>query len=386
MNTILNIFNEDHYLTISALAGFIISLIISALLIPLIIRISNKKGWLDMPNERKVHSTPIPRLGGVAIFIAIIVTSLIISFFLKSTSLGLLLTGITVIFAMGIVDDRLELSPKIKFIIQIAVAATVAMTGVRIQSLHGLLGINDIPIAVQYLLTIIVMVGLINAYNLIDGVDGLAGGLTFINSLVFAILFLLEKQYTYALFSIILAGSILGFLFFNFRKAKIFMGDGGSLVMGFAMAFLSIVYYNIPLQSSENIHLNYYSIVYASMLIPTYDTLRVFAERILNGKSPFIADKNHIHHLLLKTGFNSVKVDITLYSANILLLIIAFNMKGIFLEFSYIYLFIIAGFSSELITFRMWIMNLVVKKYIKKQFIGYKNRNYIMYKHLIEKS
>lgn len=373
-------------MAVSWMASFVASMIIAALLIPVIIRVSLRKGWIDMPNHRKVHSAPIPRLGGVAIYLALIVVSLVISFSLKSTELGVLLAGLTAIFGMGIVDDRMELSAKLKFVIQIAVAVAISAMGIRIHSLHGLLGINQLPVVVQYLLTTIVMVGLINAYNLIDGVDGLAGGLAFINSLVFALLFMREGQFAYALFSFALAGSILGFLFFNFRNAKIFMGDGGSLLIGFSMAFLGVVYYNIPLQSMSYNHLNYYTMVFASMLIPAYDTMRVFAERMMGGKSPFVADTNHIHHLLLKTGFNSVKVDATLYGANILLLVIAFYMKGVVLKFSLVYLFIVAGFSSELITLRMWVLNLLEKKELESRMVNYKNRNYIMYKHLIEKS
>ena len=385
MKTILTILSGSYYLALLWVASFVVSMIIAVLLIPVIIKVSRRKGWLDMPNQRKVHSIPIPRLGGVAIFTAIITVSLTISILLKSSELGVLLAGLTIIFGLGIVDDRVELSAKLKFLFQIGVAVAVSAMGIRIQSLHGLMGVNQLPVVLQYLLTTIVIVGLINAYNLIDGVDGLAGGLAFINSLVFALLFLQEGQLIYTLFSFTLAGAILGFLFFNFRKAKIFMGDGGSLLIGFSMAFLGIVYYNIPLQSMSNNHLNYYAMVFASMLIPAYDTLRVFAERILSGKSPFMADANHVHHLLLKMGFNSVKVDATLYGTNILLIIIAFYLKGVVLEFSLVYLFIVAGLSSELITLRMWMINLFARKELENKLIIIKKRNNIMYKHLIEK-
>ncbi len=361
---------------------FIISLSISASLIPVIIKTSIKHGWVDMPNHRKIHKTPIPRFGGIAIFSGFFFPVFVYSL-VWNHSLLPYLTAISFIFFMGISDDNKDLPATLKFALQIVITTGVAAYGIRIESLHGILNIYTLPVPVQYLLTIIIITGLINAYNLIDGIDGLAGGLTLINSIIFGILFISKHNLPLALLSFSLGGAALGFLFFNFKKAKIFMGDGGSLTIGITLALLGIAYFRLPETENSAMNLNLHLLVYASMLLPVYDTLRVFMERISRGISPFTAEKNHIHHLLLKTGFDQVKTVTLIYGYNFSLIILSLLLKGHWLKYGAFYLFFTAVLLSELITLKMLVQSIFRKRTIKSDLNKIINRNYLLERNII---
>ncbi len=287
-----------------ALLCFITAFVVTLITIPPVISLIKKYRLYDMPNGRKVHSSPIPTMGGIAV-IGGMITALFLWFpFSTQIAQVSFFFSITVLFGLGIMDDLNDLSAKYKFIIQAALAALIALSGIRITSLGGLFGIDELHMAAQYSFTLLVIVGITNAFNLIDGIDGLAGGLGFMSLVTLGMFLIMSGDENTALLAFALAGGILAFLYFNFNPAKIFMGDTGSLVLGFVIAVLCIrlMQVNNAIPNAVLPHAPVF--VFGTVLIPVFDTLRVFAIRIWNGKSPFEADKTHIHHLLTNQGFS----------------------------------------------------------------------------------
>jgi UDP-N-acetylmuramyl pentapeptide phosphotransferase/UDP-N-acetylglucosamine-1-phosphate transferase len=312
-----------------AIAAFSISFIICLMLIPIIIRISAKFDLVDKPNERKVHKAPISRLGGLGIVIGILASSPL--WFIGGSPYFLLhfLSGLIILLLIGVTDDLKELTPRVKFAGQIIAALLLAHAGLLIDNLFGILGIGHLPYLVQYILTVFIVTGIINAFNLIDGIDGLAGGLAMIDMSAFFIMFLISGEYAMAMIAASAMGALLAFLRYNYHPAKIFMGDTGSMSLGFLLSAAGIIAlvmtrYNKPSFSYTEAAVMVFSI----FLVPVYDTIRVFFVRIINKKSPFSPDKTHIHHLLLQTGFNHPKSAKILYAANIVIIATGFFLRS----------------------------------------------------------
>ncbi len=286
-----------------ALLCFVSSFIVTLLAIPPIITLINRYKLYDVPNARKLHSSPIPTMGGIAI-VAGMLTGLVLWFpFHFGVSEIAFFFSIIALLALGIMDDLRDLPARYKFMIQFGVASLVAVSGIRITSFDGLFGIGQLPLVSQYTLTVLAIVGITNAFNLIDGIDGLAGGLAFMSLITLGLFLTISGDVTTALIAFALAGGILAFLYFNFNPAKIFMGDTGSLVIGFVIAVLAIRLLQVNVHGPAVVT-GMPMIIIGTVLIPVFDTLRVFAVRIYHGRSPFAADKIHIHHLLTNNGFS----------------------------------------------------------------------------------
>jgi UDP-GlcNAc:undecaprenyl-phosphate GlcNAc-1-phosphate transferase len=287
-----------------ALLCFITSFVVSLLAIPAVIRLVKKHNLFDMPGGRKEHASPIPTLGGVAVIAGMI--SALMLWFPFSAQVGQVsfFFSIAALFTLGIMDDIKDLSAKYKFIIQLALAALIAVSGIRITSMGGLFGVHELSLTAQYSLTILAIVGITNAFNLIDGIDGLAGGLGFMSLVTLGMFLTMSGDVNTALIAFALAGGLLAFLYFNFNPAKIFMGDTGSLVLGFVVAVLCIRLMQVNNFIPGGVLPHAPVFVLGIVMIPVFDTLRVFATRIWHGKSPFSADKTHIHHLLTNQGFS----------------------------------------------------------------------------------
>lgn len=311
---ITSIFDKP-FLWMPALTSFMVVL----LLVPIIIRVAKKFGWVDIPNERKVHLKPMPRLGGIAIFIGLFFSFIIF----EGTSLQgptvYLLAALGVLFLTCLRDDVSELKPFQKMLMQIICASIVFTGGFRITSLEGLGG-HHLPVEAQYFLTLLLIVGVTNAYNLIDGIDGLAAGFGFLNALILARLSLQIDQIPIAVLNISLAGALLAFLVYNFPPARIFMGDTGAMIIGFILSVSAIVVWNAA-TTSGNSHATPW--LAGMFIIPVFDTVRIFIRRIYLRRSPFSADKGHVHHLLLETGANQSLTSTILYLANILMVALA---------------------------------------------------------------
>ncbi len=307
------------------LLAALIAFAISYYMIPKIIQWAYDKELLDQPNHRKEHQVAIPRLGGIAIILATLVASLPFLWFDVPTQVLYFLGALGILATVGIIDDLKELSAGKKLIVQLIVAAIISYGGIRIDNLGGLLGVYEIPDWAQYSLTILLVTGLMNAFNFIDGIDGLAGGIGCTNALIMASLLLFTGLPFYAILSLALTGAIFAFLFYNFNPAKIFMGDTGSLSIGFILGILGILI--IQNNVSNGPISNSIVVVTGILMLPVFDILRISLVRISKGNSPFKADRNHIHHLLIKTGFNHKRSALILYGANLIVILVAFLIK-----------------------------------------------------------
>jgi UDP-N-acetylmuramyl pentapeptide phosphotransferase/UDP-N-acetylglucosamine-1-phosphate transferase len=273
--------------------------------IPSIIYLAHHKNILDEPNGRTIHVSLTPRLGGLAIF-AGFMSSLTIFGDLTNPEEGIqqVLASCVIIFFIGLKDDIAPVSAFKKFFIQVLASGIVMFIGdIRIESFHGFMGIYHIEEGISYLISFIIIIGLTHAFNLIDGVDGLAGTVTSIAALVFGIYFF-AFQSAYAVLCFCLLGSVLGFLRYNLYKARIFMGDTGSLLSGFIMSVLAIKF----LQVQGEYDFASPALAISALIIPILDTIRVFFLRSIKGKSPFSPDKNHLHHRLMDMGLSQVTV------------------------------------------------------------------------------
>ncbi len=300
----------------------IISFLFTLFNIPGLRIIAHYIGLVDKPNHRKVHLNPIPLVGGVSIFISTLLTIFMTMAPSDLKSYYSMFIGTSILHVMGVIDDRFDLRASIKLIIQILLAHYIFTQGIKIESLHGLFGIYELPVLIQYLLTIIIITGVVNAFNLMDGIDGLAAGLSIVSFIMFAIVSYILGNEIFVLIFTTLSGATMAFLFYNLGKnRKVFMGDAGSLMIGFVLAVSGIQL----LQSKHNdVYMPQVMLgVIFVFIIPVLDALRVFRKRIKSGKSPFSADRSHLHHLFLSTGLKHKKA-----AAMIVLLMIAIIMIG----------------------------------------------------------
>ncbi|WP_207426489.1 MraY family glycosyltransferase [Pedobacter sp. SYSU D00535] len=296
---------------------FCVSLVVVAFSIPTIITISLRKRLFDAPNEtRKIHKKIIPNLGGLAIFSGFLF-SLALCCKTSDFPIGnqLLASGV-ILFIIGLKDDIIGVDPLKKFVAQFAAAFIITILGdIRIMDLQGILGVHTLAYPFSIGLSVFTIVGIVNAFNLIDGIDGLAGSLGLIMSIAFFWLFYSAGETGWALLSLSLAGALIGFLIHNVSPARIFMGDSGSLMIGFISAVCGIHLINIStdrLIDAGVIISSAPALVVAILIIPMFDTLRVFTIRIVSNESPFKADSNHLHHRLLSVGLNHTKASAVL--------------------------------------------------------------------------
>lgn len=294
--------------------GCVLSFIVSFYAIPVIITVANKKKLYDIPDERKIHTVPISSLGGLGIFIGFMLGMLIAIVDVKSVQgFQYYIASFLVIFFFGIKDDILVISPFKKLMGQIIVAfILMAKAGLLITNMHGFLGIGIINDTMAYCLTLFTVLVVMNAYNLIDGVDGLAGTIGIITSSIFAIFFYLNGDIFFSLLGFCFSASLLAFLIYNYSPAKIFMGDTGAMLSGAINAILVIRFIATAEGSKILPVLAAPAMGFGILLMPLLDTLRVFAIRILHGRSPFSPDRNHLHHILLDRGMNHLSVTLTI--------------------------------------------------------------------------
>jgi UDP-GlcNAc:undecaprenyl-phosphate GlcNAc-1-phosphate transferase len=303
---------------------FFTVLILSLLFTPLSVAFSFRIGAVDHPVDRSVHSKPMPRLGGLGMVVSILVgMTLFLQF--ESTVVAFMV-GILVISMTGLADDVYKIRPLIKMLGQvIACVLFIEISGLSLTSLGNLLGFGEIVFSnpVSYVVTLFCMVGVINSFNLSDGLDGLAAGVVIIVCFFLGFLGLQADAFLCLTVITVLSGAVLGFLKFNSHPARLFMGDTGSLMLGFSMASISIILVNC---ASEGIKPISIAIVLA---MPIVDTLWVMMRRIVQGKSPMSADKTHLHHRLLALGFSHSVVVTILYAWVIAFGILALLIKNI---------------------------------------------------------
>lgn len=335
-----------------AIAIFFTGFAVTFLVIPSILEVAYKKQLFDVPDDRKVHVQAIPSLGGIGIFIGVIISIIIFSYDSGYPFYKYLIAGYLVLFFMGLKDDLIIMRTRHKLIIQILVTIVLIISGLRFENLHGILGIYELPYWVSFALSFIFIIGITNAFNLIDGIDGLAAGLGIINCVTFGFLLFMFEQYPIAALSFAVAGSMLAFLRYNFNTYpnKIFMGDTGSLLLGLTISVLTICFVNIsPAIVEATGFVSPPIVALAIIIIPVFDTLRVMVVRMLKGKSPFRPDKSHIHHSFLEAGLSHKSSSFILYGINLLLIVaVVFlrNNTAFFLVFALLILgaIIVQGF------------------------------------------
>ena len=310
----------------------ITSFLVAFASIPSIIRIANRLSLFDEPNERKMHNNRIPLLGGIAIFAASLFSFTIWAAPYFESQHLFIIAALILIFFFGLRDDIAPLAPLKKLSGQVIASLIVILyCNIRLSGLHGLFGIHSLSWISSVVWTIFVMLFIINSFNLIDGIDGLSSGLGIISSFVFGILFYVYGDFLMSVLAFSLCGALLGFIPFNFYKAKIFMGDTGSMTTGFILALLSVHFMEFTREVSIASWFNYSSaptLVLAALIIPVVDMMRVFTIRIIRLRSPFSADRNHIHHRLLMLGLNPAQACLILYLINILFVIAAWVFRN----------------------------------------------------------
>lgn len=306
----------------------IIAFVITFAAIPIIIRVAELKNLLDIPDDRKIHSNPIASLGGIGIFGGFIL-SILITLPFGNSEMQFILASFLIIFFLGLKDDIVVLTASKKFLGQLLAAGILVFKGnFLITGMHGFLGIHEFPTAVAIVFTFFTIIVITNSFNLIDGVDGLAGTLALFSTFIFGSYFLLSNELFYAVLAFSMCSSILAFLIFNISPAKIFMGDTGSLLVGIVNAILVIKFIEIATRTNALIPLpSAPALGFAVLFVPLFDTLRIFSFRVLHRRSPFSPDKNHVHHLLLEKGCSHPTVTLIAVAFNIIIAIITYFLK-----------------------------------------------------------
>ncbi|MDB5155910.1 MAG: UDP-N-acetylmuramyl pentapeptide phosphotransferase/UDP-N-acetylglucosamine-phosphate transferase [Mucilaginibacter sp.] len=319
LNSIMDFFYHYQVAYYLCIIGF--AALLSAIAIPSILHVARARHlYDDIGHFRKQHDHGIPRLGGIAIFVSFAVTALAISLIDKSFPITYILIASIVLLIMGLKDDLSGVNFSTKFLVQFIVALILVVLGdIRLTSMYGVFGIYDLPFIMGSALTVVVIIMMINAFNLIDGIDGLAGVTGIMVNGTFSILLAYTHHYELAVIPLILVGAIIGFLRYNISPAKIFMGDTGSLFIGLISVVTAIKFIELNKFSTSGIPQIYAApaLTVAIMIGPVFDTLRVFFVRIISGASPFSADRNHIHHRILRLGFNHTQTTMILAGLNL---------------------------------------------------------------------
>jgi UDP-N-acetylmuramyl pentapeptide phosphotransferase/UDP-N-acetylglucosamine-1-phosphate transferase len=334
------------------LIAFIIGFVLVLITIPPIVRVANAKRLFDTFEERKIHTLSVPAMGGVAIFIGFTISSIVATDGIPFDSLKYIIASVIIMFFIGLKDDLMNITARKKLMVQIfAAVILVAMGNVRFTHLHGFLGTEEIGYIISIILSIFAIVVIINAFNLIDGIDGLASGLAILSVSAYGIWFLITGNTQFAILSFALVGSLAGFFIFNVfgTTNKLFMGDTGSLIIGLVISALVVKFNEFNINASSP-----YAIVaapsvsFALIIVPLVDTLRVMTIRIYQKKSPFSADNNHIHHRLLVLVPSHLKVTIIIVSVNMLIIALAYflNQTSMNVNFQFLIVFFTGIFFS----------------------------------------
>jgi UDP-GlcNAc:undecaprenyl-phosphate/decaprenyl-phosphate GlcNAc-1-phosphate transferase len=338
--------------------SFVTAFGITFIAVPLVISVAKTKRLFDIPGERASHRRITPTLGGLAIYVGLIFSITFWTDFSQCWHLQHLITATTVIFFTGLYDDIVGLSPFRKSIGQVFAALVIVVWGdLRLTSFYGVLGFEGIPYIISILFSVLTILVIINAFNFIDGINGLASSMGIVAGLAFGVWFYLTgDRYQEAIVAFSLVGALVAFLRFNITPAKIFMGDTGSMLVGMIIAYLSIEFIETNKVAGIKYHIDNAPIVAIGFLmIPLFDLLRVIAIRLWHKRSPFSPDRNHLHHKLLDLGFSHDYSTFFLTFISILLIIFSLVVQEINLY--------ILGFSLLLFMFLFtWVLFMLVRK------------------------
>ncbi|WP_317164515.1 MraY family glycosyltransferase [Chryseobacterium sp. POL2] len=343
---------------IKGILGFTISFLLTYITIPAIIKISRRKNLMDEPTIRSSHERKIPNLGGIAIFFSLGVCAPIFAYELFE-QYKFLFASLVILFYVGVTDDIVVMRAYKKLLVQIAVSVLMVVgSDVRIRSFFGLFGIEELNYYFSVFFSILTFIILINAFNLIDGIDGLAGSYSVLSSAVFAISFYRLGEYNYPLvvFCIIIIGAVLGFLKFNLSKERshrIFMGDTGSMILGFLLAFTAIQFIDVFIDKDDimipRYHLLSAPVIALSILIlPVIDTFSVILIRLFKKQSLFKPDRNHLHHRVLDLGLTHKQATLVICFIYVLVIILVYFLRHLDLNLLFFVVFLLGMFLSIL--------------------------------------
>jgi len=311
----------------------IVSFILSFYSIPVLVRTAHRYKIYDYPNGRTVHLRPTPRLGGIAIFLSVILAISLLTPIISFPQYQFAIAGSVIIFFIGFKDDLIGISFGKKLLAEIAAAGILILfAGFRFTNLHGYFGAHEISYPLSFCISLFIIIGITNAFNLLDGVDGLASSVALTAFVTFDTWFYINNEPGYALICAATIGSLIAFLWFNIwsKTNKIFLGDTGALFLGFLMSILVIQFNKMNLSPTLPWHISASPVVsFGILLIPIFDTCRVMLSRILQGKSPFYPDKTHIHHHLLALGFSHKQVTAILFLTSIFYAYMAFQLQSL---------------------------------------------------------
>jgi UDP-N-acetylmuramyl pentapeptide phosphotransferase/UDP-N-acetylglucosamine-1-phosphate transferase len=321
--------------------GFILVIIV----IPPIIKVGKHKRLFDHINERKIHTKIVPPLGGVAIFIGFTISTILANYQTHNESQIYLLAAVIVIFFTGLKDDLIEISPSKKIVLQIVAALIIVILGdFRFTNLHGILGIHEINFGLGIIISLFTIIVISNAFNLLDGVDGLASGLAISSSVILGIWFAQSGYVSYSIYSFSLVGCLAGFFIYNVfgDGNKLFLGDTGSLIIGLLISVLIIKFNELNIAHHQLYQINSApALSFSIIIIPLVDTIRVMAIRIKQKKSPFLADNNHIHHKIYQFTKSHIAITIILIISNVTLFLFSLYLSYIIMNINLLFLIIL---------------------------------------------
>jgi UDP-N-acetylmuramyl pentapeptide phosphotransferase/UDP-N-acetylglucosamine-1-phosphate transferase len=344
------------------ISSFLTAFLVTYFAIPSIIKIAHEKNLCDEPNERRSHANSIPTLGGIGMFAGLIFS---LTFWIPfqaepgevHSKIQYIFAAYTIIFLIGAKDDIIPLSPYKKLIGQIlATAILVFKADIRLTSLYGVFGLYDIPHFFSVFISMFSILVIVNSLNLIDGINGLAGSIAAVISLSLGAWFFQYGRMDLAILSAALLGAIVAFLRYNYTPARIFMGDTGSLLLGLSSAILAISF----IELNKIPHPHYFvqsapAVAISVLIVPLFDTLRVFLLRSLRGKSPFSPDRTHIHHILIDLGFSHLQATGILVLVNLLFMFLGWSLQGLgTLNLA----LLVVGLATVLTGFAFWRLNL----------------------------
>ena len=340
----ITIMNDLFY---AASASIIGSFLLVTFFIPKISWIVTSRNLVDRPDQRSSHKTSIPTMAGVSFFFTLIFMLILLKDW-DANSVGInLIASLALMFAIGLKDDLVVSTPRAKIGGEIlAICLILFCNCLQVGSFNGFLGVQDIPRFISYGIIVLIMLTIINSYNMIDGIDGLASTIGLVIFSVYGFIFYTLNQTFYFLLCLCLIGILLAYLRYNFSKTKkIFMGDTGSLIIGFCIGLMSLKFLSIDPTLVDNQLFkpeNSVVVVGAIFFIPLFDTLRVIGIRLLNKKSPFYPDNNHIHHILIDSGLSHFKASLFLGIINLLLATFFLLLSTLFNSFEMIGFFIVS--------------------------------------------
>ncbi len=361
--------NLPPYSLLFVATSFVVTVLITWVSMPWLLRLCKQRGLYDLPNERKVHHNKVPRMGGVLFMPCASIgmtATLLLMLALNAEPPGfkfstvLVITGIVLIYLIGLLDDVAGLNANFKFVVQLVASLFLPVCNLYINNLYGFLGIYEVPIWVGYPLTVFISLLVVNAINLIDGIDGLSSSLCMLILGIYTVVFLQLGVVIYSIFSISLLGAVMVFFYFNMfgredRMTKTFMGDTGSLILGYAIAFLSFKY---AMDAPAVLPARPVAILFAFtlLIVPTFDLIRVAFGRLFRGEGIFTPDKTHIHHKFMAAGC-SMRAALCF----IVLLQVAFNLMNLGLYHCGVDITLIVAADVLLFTAVQWTLTRLAK-------------------------